>query len=430
MPKTFVLKNGAKVIAVPVAGTRATTVLAMFPIGSRYETDRLAGISHFVEHLMFKGTKKRPTTLEISRELDAVGAHYNAFTSKEYTGYYIKIAGHKQELAFDILSDILSNSKFNEAEVEKEKGAIVEELRMYQDNPLMTIDQLFEEALFAPHALGRDIGGTEKTVRGVSRQELWDHYQTHYSARSMTLVVSGDVQMPKLKKLVRYFEKQPAPPQAPELSFYRSDFTPVHSLNKKLSLSERVRVKEKKLDQVQLMMGFPGLNHTAANRYALDILTVVLGGGMSSRLFTEVRERRGLVYMIRCETGSFRDSGVLYVQAGIDPSRVEQAVKVIKSEFRRVVKGGITPKELANAKNHVAGNMALQLEDSYAQAMWYASKDLFFPGLETPEESLAKLNRVTAAEVKNIAAELIDFKQLRAAAIGPLNKEKILRLFL
>jgi predicted Zn-dependent peptidase len=223
MYKKSKLKNGINLITVPVAGTKATTVLAMFPVGSRYETKKLNGASHFVEHMLFKGTQKRPAAIDISRDLEAAGADYNAFTNKDYTGYYVKIDGKKQEIAYDILSDMIYNSKIVASEVKKEKGAIVEELRMRNDNPLMAIDALFEMVLFGKnHPLGWDVGGSEKTVRLVSRRELWQYYHQHYSPKNMVLVVAGDVEKKKLKKLVSYFGSQKAPGKAHPLAFYKN----------------------------------------------------------------------------------------------------------------------------------------------------------------------------------------------------------------
>jgi predicted Zn-dependent peptidase len=294
------LKNGITLITVPIKGTKATTVLAMFPVGSRYETAKMSGCSHFVEHLMFKGTVKRPTTLDISRALDSYGSQYNAFTSKEYTGYYIKIAGNKQAVAYDILSDMLYNSQFVKEEVEKEKGAIVEELRMYKDNPLMDIENIFETLLFGETPLGREIGGTEATVRGVSREELWEYYQQHYSPKNMVVVIAGDIDRKKLATILpKTFEAKLPPKGAFGFSYYKKDFEKIGYFKKKVPLADRVFVKQKKVDQSQLMLGFPGLAYNDKREDVLDVLSTILGGAMSSRLFIEVRERRGLAYMIR-----------------------------------------------------------------------------------------------------------------------------------
>lgn len=419
------LKNGITLITVPVKGTSATTVLCMFPVGSRYEDQKISGASHFVEHMLFKGTKNRPTSQEITRTFDAVGAQYNAFTSKEYTGYYVKIAGAKQGLAFDILADMIFNSTFKLEEVEKEKGAIVEELRMYKDNPLMDIDDTFETLMFDGNPLGWNIGGTEDTVRSVTRDELWDHYERHYSPRTMALVVAGAIDKKKIKQFIRHFSEQSVPKQASSFSFYKTGYEPFKLTSKK-SLAERVIVKEKKVDQAQLMLGFPALAHNHPDRYALAILTTVLGGGMSSRLFTEVRERRGLAYVVKCDTTSFRDAGVLTVKAGLDPARLPEALKVIRAELQKIVHEPITAKELVDARNYLTGHIALQLEDSFNEANWYAERFLFAKKIETFDEMSRQLKKVTVKAVQKVAQKLINEDEMRVAAIGSFTKEHLL----
>lgn len=422
------LKNGTTLITVPIKGTEATTVLCMFPVGSRYETEKISGASHFVEHLMFKGTTKRPTSQEITRTLDAVGAQYNAFTAKEYTGYYVKIAGKKQEVAFDILSDIIFNSQFKIDEVEKEKGAIVEELRMYNDNPLMDIDDIFECLLFKGNELGWHIGGTEETVRGVSRDELWEYYQKHYSAKNMVLVIAGDVEKKKMGKMADYFASQPSPEGATGLSYYKKEFTPFALPVAKRPLVDRVVVKEKKVDQTQLILGFPGLRHNHPDRFAAGVLAAILGGGMSSRLFSEVREKRGLAYMVRALTTAYRDTGVLYIKAGLDPARLPEAVKVINEELQKITEEPVLEKELEDAKNYLIGHMALDLEDSFNQASWYAEKFLFAPKIETYEQVVKQVKKVTVKQVQRVAKELIKFDQMYLAAIGSFTKEAFLKI--
>lgn len=221
---TTKLKNGITLISIPLRGTRATTILTMFPVGSRYETKALSGASHFVEHMLFKGTVKRPEAIDISRTLEAVGADYNAFTNKDYTGYYVKIAGDKQEIAYDLLSDMLYHSVLKAEEVEKEKGAIVEELRMHKDNPGMEVDLLADALNFGDTPLGWDIGGTERTVRALSREALFRFYQTHYSPKNMVLVVAGNTTPAQLKKLIGAFVEKRAPPRQKPFLFIKRIF--------------------------------------------------------------------------------------------------------------------------------------------------------------------------------------------------------------
>lgn len=424
------LSNGTTLITVPVKGTRAVTVLAMFPVGSRYETPHLSGASHFVEHMLFKGTKKRPTLQDITREVDAAGADYNAFTYKDYTGYYIKIDVAKQDIAFDIIADMLFNSVISKEEVEKEKGAIVEELRMYQDNPSMAIDLLSDRLVFGANALGRDIGGTAETVRGLSQSDLWQYYQRHYSAKNLVLVVAGNINNRGIKKVLRYFAPHNAPKQATTPNFYKSNFENFRWPSGVLPLDKRIAVEERAVDQSQLIINFPGLKNNHPDRYALAILLNILGGGMSSRLFIEVREKRGLAYSVRAGSSSFRDTGLCYVQAGLDSARLGEAATVIKDELRRIATADVSTTELRNAKSNMTGRLALSMEDSSAQAEWYAKQFFFNPTIHTPEYITKKIKAVTAAQVKKIARTLFVWNQARIAVIGPLDKNKVLKQLL
>lgn len=428
MYKRTKLKNGITLITAPVKGTHATTVLALFPVGSRYENEKLSGASHFVEHMLFKGTPTRPAAVDISKTLEQYGADYNAYTHKEYTGYYVKIDGAKQHVAFELLSDMIFNSVIDEAEVEKEKGAIVEELRMYQDNPLMDIDLLSDQIVFGDNQLGWDIGGSEKTVRGISRAELWKYYRENYSPKNMVLVVAGNINQKELKKNIAFFEKHKAPREALPGSFYKKNYNPFKWSTKALPLEKRVQVKQKPVDQAQVVISFPGIRSHHPDRYALGLLLNILGSGMSSRLFIEVRERRGLAYMVRSGSASFRDVGVAYVQAGLDPARLPEALKVIKHEIEKIAKEPVSKEELTKAKTNVAGRMALGMEDSSNQAEWYAKYQLFSPKILTHDQVLKKYQGVTREQIQRVAKKLLRWSEMRLAVIAPQSKEEILHL--
>ncbi len=429
MYKVSKLKNGITLVKVPVKGVKALTVMAMFPVGSRYETRKMSGSSHFVEHVMFKGTKKRPTHLEITRELDAFGAEYNAFTSKDYTGYYIKTGEINMDKAFDWLSDIIFNSKFEKEEVEKEKGVIVEELRMYEDNPLMAVDNLFERAMFGDCPLGWDVGGTPETVRGVTREELWAYYKEHYFPGNMVLVVAGNISQTKFNKAIKHFSAVDGSAFVGKNSKdLKNRFEKFAWSNAVLPLEQRLVVSERKIDQAQVIIGFPGLHYTDKDRYALTVLLNILGGGMSSRLFVEVREKQGLAYMINAGASAFRDVGVATIQAGLDPSRLGAAIKVIKSELEKIKKETVSAKELLDSKNNIAGRTELSMESSSAQAQWFAKQFWFADKIQTYEEVTNKMKKVTAADIKRVANKVFNFDQARIAVIGPVNKDKVLKL--
>ena len=417
------LKNGARLITVPSSGTKAVTLLILFPVGSRYEQPDISGVSHFVEHLMFKGTTNRPTALDISRELDAAGAEFNAFTSKDYTGYYVKIEQAQKEKAFDLLSDMLYNSLFDAAEIEKEKGVIVEELRMYEDNPIMAVDMMFDRAVFGDaHPLGWDIGGSVKTVRGVTREKIFKYYQSHYAPERMIVVAAGAVNSQEAKKLAaRYFADKFPGRLAP--SGFKKFAWP-----KKLALAKRVLTQTRKIDQAQVMIGFPGLSYTAPERYTLAVLSNILGGGMSSRLFTEIREKRGLAYMIRTSAAAYHETGVMVIQAGLNPAKLSEAFKAIKNELRKICAKPVADKELREAKSNLHGRVTLAMEDSSAQADWYGKRLLFHQPLETPEESLRHLKAVTVKDVQALAKKIFKENELRAAVISPLQRSAVLKL--
>lgn len=424
MPKISKLKNGITLLKVPVKGTQSVTVLALFPIGSRYEDRELSGASHFVEHMIFKGTTKRPFATDISKTLDALGADYNAFTSKDYTGYYVKIATEKQEVAYDILSDVIFDSNFAPEEVEKEKGAIVEELRMYKDNPVMAIDMLLDDLLFGDTPLGWDIGGTPENVRGFTRDLLFEYYRNHYSPKNTLLVVAGAIGSKWEKKLPIYFSSK-SNGKSKGLEHYKKAFRKFTWPKKNLPWSERILVQEKMTDQANLMLGFPGLHNEHPDRFAASLLLNILGVGMSSRLFVEVREKRGLAYMIRAGSTSYRDTGNIHIQAGLDPVRLFEVLQVIKAEVLHIASEPVTDEELTNAKSNLAGRLALSFEDSSTQAEWYGKQFLFNKTIQTSEEVVQSLNKVTAKEILTVAKRLLKISEMRLALIGPLPKAEV-----
>lgn len=428
MYKHTKLKNGVNVITIPVKGTQAVTVLAMFPVGSRYETPELSGAAHFVEHMLFKGTTKRPTAQDISRSVEAVGAEYNAFTYKDYTGYYVKVDAAKQEIAFDLISDMLFNSKFDPAEVIKEKGPVVEEIRLYKDNPSSAIDLVGDQLVYGNNPLGWDICGTEDTIGAMTREALWQFYQHHYSTKNVVLVVAGNVNPKVMKRMTNYFGVQQSPKTACGPAYYQSHYDTFTWPKKKLAWADRLAVETRTVDQAQVLLNFPGLKSNHPKRHALAVLSVILGGGMSSRLFVEVREKRGLAYMVHAGTSSFRDSGLCYIQAGLDPKRLGEALTVIRDEIKRIATVPVTAEELRDAKNNMTGHLALSMENSSAQAQWYARQYFFSASIITPVQAAKLVQQVTAKQVQQVAKELLDWETARLAVISPYSKETILGL--
>lgn len=411
-----VLKNGLPVHLIPFEGTDAATAFVLFKVGSRYEEAETNGAAHFIEHLMFKGTKRRPKTLDISRALDSVGADYNAFTSKSWTGYHVKADAAHLDLAVDLLHDMLFHSKFDKGEMDRERGVIVEEINMYRDNPMMRVEELLEQEMFAGSPLGRDIGGTEQTMRSMTREAVLAFRDAHYVPERAVVAVAGKVDRTVLPLLERTFgrarrARKPAAPFVPAVLP-----TP--------SKAPRLIVENKDTKQIQVAMGFPGYPIGDDRVPAAHLLSVILGGTMSSRLFISVRERKGLCYFIRSSHQPMEDTGVFQVHSGLEAKRLKVAVATILRELKKARMGGVTARELKEAKENVRGRLRLALEDSSDRAEWFATQELFHKKVRAPEEYLKKLDRVTGAQVKAAARELLDLSRLTVAAIGPFKDEK------
>ena len=414
------LSNNVRAIVAPLKDTKSITVLVLFGVGSRYETKDINGISHFIEHMMFKGTKKRPNTLAISKELDGVGAEYNAYTTKEVTGYWVKANYEKLELALDMVSDMLYNSKFDETELEREKKVICEELHMYRDNPIMYVDTLLEKSMFEPSPLGWDIGGDDEIILKMNRAGMVGFRDKHYHGENLVVGIAGNVDGPRGISLIeQYFGA------SWEKTVSKNKYKPYKRVASSRHPEPLVHFKE--TEQVQIDMGFHGYGITDPRIYATSLLAIILGGTMSSRLFITVRERHGLCYSIRASHQSFLDSGVFSIQAGLDKSRIEKALSLILKELERMREKGVTGVELKRAKEYVRGKMALQFEDSENVVSWYVSQELLTGKTLTPEEKLEKLNAVTAEDISAVARDLFKAKNLHLAAIGPYKDNELFK---
>lgn len=411
MFKKYKLKNGLRVILAPLHETKAVTVLVLVKVGSRYEKREINGVSHFVEHLMFKGTKKRPTTLDIAKELDGVGAEYNAFTAKDHTGYYVKTSHDKVEMSLDILSDVLFNSKFDQAEVEKERNVIVEEINMYEDNPMMFMEDLFEQTIYGDSPLGWQIAGPKQVIQEVNRTKIVDYYQHYYHPGNMLIAVAGKIDKTIINLIKKYFGNIQTKAAA--------------STYKKIKIVQakpRVKLKYKQTEQVQLALGFPAYSYFDQRIYPLYLLGIIMGGGMSSRLFISIREQKGLCYFIRTGVNVYQDTGNFVVQAGLDKTRIKQAIKQILNELHKVTKQGVTAKELRKAKDFLKGKLILDLEASDHVASWLSKQELLRNKILTPAEQIRRLEKVTVKEVKKISAEIIKSKRINLALIGPYKR--------
>lgn len=410
--KLYNFDSGLRLVVVPMESTKTVTVLVMVSTGSKYETKEINGISHFLEHMMFKGTKKRPDKLDIARELDGIGAAYNAATSKENTWYYAKASVKKIDTVMDVIFDIFLNSKMDEKEVVLEKGVIVEELNMYRDTPQRHIYDLFEKLLYGDQPAGWDIGGNNETVMNMKRDKLLDYFNTHYIASKTVVAVAGNVDSETIKsKVQNYFKNIRQSKEFGKPAVVEKQAEP------------QVLLRHKKTDQTNFILGARAYDKFNNKKYPLGILSIVLGGGMSSRLFSEVRDKRGLAYDIHAGGETYTDSGFFMVKAGVNNSKAVEALQVVMAELRKVKKEGITLQELQRAKDQMEGSLALGLEHSDAVAETYAESLIFHNKVLTPEEELDKMKKVTLEQVLEVASEIFDDKKLNLSLIGPFEKE-------
>jgi predicted Zn-dependent peptidase len=401
-----VLDNGLRVLTAPMPQAQSVTCMIMLAAGSRYETPDTNGIAHFSEHMFFKGTKRRPSARDIAGEIDAIGGEFNAFTGKEYTAYYVKCAAEHRDIALDVISDMLRNSRFDSEEIEREKGVIVEEMNMYFDTPRDFIGGVYEELLYGDQPLGWDIIGRKETVRGASRETFMSYLDRWYHPPRMVLGVGGRIGDGLLERaqellgdlpLVETGEPEPTKPFE----------------------GGRVRIFTKQSDQAHVVLGVPSYPLEHPDRYALQVLSTVLGGGMSSRLFTEVRERRGLAYYVFGTNHSYRDAGSLYSQAGVDINRIDEAVSTILGELRTIAAEPVPADELEKAKSFSKGRFVLQLENPQGLILFGLRREVLERRVPDLDEVLAGLTAVTVEDVQRVAQDLIADERLRLALIGP-----------
>jgi predicted Zn-dependent peptidase len=407
-----ILKNGLRVITIPMVDNPSVTVLVMVAAGSKYETKAENGISHFLEHMVFKGTPRRLKAVDISRELDSIGAQHNAFTSQEYTGYYAKVDSRHTALALDIVADLYNNPLLDAAEMEKEKGVIVEEIRMYEDIPQAKVSRLFFELVYGDQPVGWDIAGTEGNVRSFSREALVGYRDAHYVASATIVIVSGNFDE---KKIIVDIEKS---------------FAVISPLKKKdkVKVAEKqngpqVKIGWKETDQTHLIIGVRSFPIESPYRPALSILSCILGIGMSSRLFDKLRNEMGICYYVGADSDLYTDHGIFEVSAGVDNSRVDEAIKVILSELARTTREKVSETELAKVKDFISGNTMLGLETSDDRANYAGMKEVLEGKVKTPDESIAQIRAVTAEQVMDVAQKIFVDKNLNLAIVGNYKDE-------
>ncbi|MCK9186232.1 insulinase family protein [Candidatus Gracilibacteria bacterium] len=407
MYKKNKLENGLRIITNKILGTQSATVLVLVGAGSRYEKIEQRGLSHFLEHMFFKGAKKYENTKQVSEAIDSVGGEFNAFTGKEYAGYYVKVGVENIEIACDVLSDMMIHSTFKQEEIEKERGVILEEYNMYQDTPMYQIGWDFERLVFGDQPLGWDQIGTKEVIGRVMNKDFVDYKKQLYTPENTVIAVVGNIDEEKILEMVKkYFVLENA-----KKAF---EFAPAVLIE-----GEKVFLREKKTEQAHVAIGFPGYAETHKDHWALKVLSVILGGNMSSRMFLGVREAKGLAYYIHTTTDDYMDGGAIVTNAGVDLKRIDDAVKGIIEEYRKLRDEGVLEDELKKAKSFVKGKMVLNLEDSEEYAHLLAKYALLHGEAKSPEEIAKAVEAVTIDDVMRVARDLFKAEKMKIAAIGP-----------
>ncbi len=409
------LGNKLRLITAPMPHTRSVSIVFFLGTGSRYESEAQAGVSHFIEHLCFKGTQKRPTSLELSTAIEGVGGIFNGSTDRELTVYWCKVAQNHFTLALDVLADMLLNSKFEPVEIEKERQVIIEEINMCYDSPSQRVDMLIDELLWPGHPLGRDIAGRRESVTAITRSMMIEYAGAHYRPGGTVLAIAGDIQHQDMINAVNqvlgdWADRQPRPAY------------PAY----KEQGGQKVRIEKRDTEQAQLCLALPGLSLFHPERFALDLLNVILGEGMSSRLFTEIRDKLGLAYSIQSFVEHFLDTGAIVISAGVEPGKLKVAISAILKELNKL-KVRIPEVELSKAKELSKGRLLLRMEDSRSVAAMLGGQEVLTGEILDLDQIIAIINAITTEELQQVAEELLVGEHLRLAVVGPIKPDESLQ---
>ena len=410
------LAGGARLVVGDMPQRHSASVVFMFGGGALVEDDRLAGASHFIEHLFFKGTASRPTAKEIADAIEGVGGFINASTDKELTAYWARVPVEHTELALDVLFDIVSHSRLDPADIERERMVILDELRMYQDQPQDFVQNLFEELIWPGHPLGRDIAGTEESVSRLTRDDILEFADVHYRLPNLVIGTAGTVGDEQMLSLITPRLHLPAQPDGALESPEPPALTEPH-----------VMVRKRNTEQAHVCLGMRSLSYFDPDRYALDLLNTVLGEGMSSRLFLNIRERLALAYDVHSFTQKHRDTGYLGVYIGVDPRKAVDAVNAVMAELRGLAEHPVSPEELSRAKEFTKGRLRLELETTNGVAFWLTYQELLMGQIQTIDEEVTLVEQVTAEDVKRVAQQMLR-RPMQMAVIGPFSRDGGFRL--
>jgi len=405
------LEGGTRLVTAPMPDRASVSLALMFSVGSRYESDRLGGISHFIEHLFFKGTSRRPSAQVIAEAIEGVGGVMNASTDKEVTTYWTKVPDTHLDLAADVLFDIVSDSRLTAEDIERERTVILEELKMYQDLPQDHVHSIFEEIMWPGHPLGRDIGGTLASVAALSRDDFVEFIKDYYGRSKLVISASGMVDAAGMATLVRE-----------RLALTGSASGDGHAPPPPALAAAQVRLQRKDTEQAHICIGTRALSYLDEDRYNLDLLNTILGEGMSSRLFLEIREKRGLAYDVHSYTSKHRDCGYFGVYTGVDPSKADEAVNAIVAELRRVIETDVPETELEKARQFTLGRLKLGLESTNAMASWLGQQQLLAGRIRTLDEVVRAIEAVTVSSIRQVAQRVLD-QPLQIAVIGPFDSD-------
>ncbi len=418
-----VLDNGLRVVTSSMPHSRSVCLAILVGAGSCYESKQEAGISHFAEHLFFKGTERRPTSREITQDIEGVGGIINGGTDKEMTVFWCKVAGPHFSIALDVLSDLLLNSRFDTTDIEKERQVIIEEINMNMDIPQQRVDMLIDELLWPEQPLGREVTGYKPTVSSLTRERLLNYVARRYIPNNTVLSIAGNIQHEEtMAQIAPRFDKWPA-----------GELVTAYSTDDKQT-EARLRVDPKDIEQAHLCLAVHGFSRSHPQRFTIDLLNTVLGGGMSSRLFMEIRERRGLAYDIHSYTEHFLDSGTFGIYAGVDPSKTESALAAILEELSKI-RQGITASELTRARELSKGRLYLRFEDSQNVALWYGSQEILLREILDIDDVVSIVDAITIDELQQVAQKILTGSGLNLAVTGPVRKhsplnENVLRQLL
>jgi predicted Zn-dependent peptidase len=411
-----VLDNGLRVITSTMPHIRSVCLAFLVGVGSCYEGQEEAGISHFVEHLYFKGTQRRPTAKEISQDIEGIGGIINGGTDKELTIFWCKVAGSHFPTALDVLADVLLNSRFDNKDMDQERLVIIEEINMSLDLPQNRVSMLIDELLWPEQPLGREVAGNKESVASITREQILNYVARRYVPNNTVVSIAGDIQHEEaIAQVELLFDKWAA-----------GELSTGYITNDKQT-EARLRIESRDIEQAHLCLAVHGFSRSHPQRFAIDLVNTVLGGGMSSRLFTEIREHRGLAYDIHSYADHFLDSGALTIYAGVDPKKIETAIVAILEELSKI-KREITPDELTRAKELSKGRLQLRLEDSQNVALWHGSQELLRQHILSIDDVISIVDAITIDELKKVAEGIMTDSGLNLAIVGPIKNEPSVKL--